>query len=412
VARVLRFKKSTLVKVLAFMAVSAVFTVWLAVKIGNLQLFSHTYTLDAEFANAAGVFKGDSVKLAGVDVGRVSWAKIDNGHAVVQFDVDNSVKLTRDTTVAIRWRNVLGQRYLYLYPGTGNGAPLQDGDTIPLSHTENAGDLDQFLNELGPILRAIDPAKANAFVDAVNTALAGNTGEVRNLIDNGALLAGRLSSMDKQIQTLVGSSNTVISTYAHQSKALAEILDNLDHLGGRLDSMTGNIDSLITNFTDVQSQLDKLLRQNKGNIDTDLSDLNVLTSLLAHNKGQLATTLCSLPAGVTPYFETTSWGEWFNVRVVEFILKDNNGNTLASVAETPNERNQKPIPPYTCGTPGNNGTHSIGTQLGPLGLPTVGFGDLGSLIASALGGSGSSGLPSGLPTGLPSLPPVPGGGGG
>ena len=393
-ARVIRFKKSTLMKVLAFMAVSAVFTVWLAVKIGILQIFEHTYTLNAVFSNAAGVFKGDSVKLAGVDVGRVSSASIDHGDAVVQFNVDDSVKLTQDTVAAIRWRNVLGQRYLYLYPGSGQGAPLRDGDTIPLSHTENAGDLDQLLNELGPILRAIDPAKANAFVDAVNTALAGNEGNVRALLDNGAVLASRLAGMDKQIQTLVGSSNSVISTYANQGKALRGILDDLDHLGGRLDSMTGDIDSLITNFTDVQQQLDKLLVQNKGNIDTDLADLDAVTSFLAHDKANLATTLCSLPAGVAPYFQTTSWGQWFNVRVVEFMLKDNNGNTIASLAETPQERNQQPIPPFTCGTPGNNGTNKIGSQIGPLALPTVGFGDLGSLISSARGGlTGSLGLP-------------------
>ncbi len=416
-ARVLRFKKSTLVRVLAFVAVSAVFTAWLAVKIGNLQLFAHDYTLQAEFSNAAGVFKGDSVKLAGVDVGRVSGAKIDNGHAVVTFNVDDSVKLTRDTTVAIRWRNVLGQRYVYLYPGTGHGAPLEDGDTIPLSHTENAGDLDQFLNELGPILRAIDPAKANAFVDAVNTALAGNEPEVRSLIANGAVLAERLSSMDSQIQQLVGSSDQVISMYAHQNKQVAAIIDNLNHLGGRLSGMTGDIDSLIVNFADVQQQLDRLLKENAGNIDQDLADLNVITSVLAHNKGQLATTLCSLPAGVAPYFETTSWGEWFNVRIVEFMFKDNNGNVIASAAETPQERNQKPIPPFTCGTGLQYGP-PIGTQLGPLGL-TAGFGDLGSLISSALsgltgllgGGSGSgSGLP--VPTTLPSLPGLNGGPGG
>ena len=61
------------------------------------------------------------------------------------------------------------------------------------------------------------------------------------------------------------------------------------------------------------------------------------------------------------------------------------------------------------------------SAIGPLALPTVGFGDLGSLISSALSGltgslglGGSSGgvsVPSGLPSGLPSLPPVPGVGG-
>src|SRR5438067_13339880 len=97
----------TLLKVLAFLLVSVVFTIGLAMKIGNLQLFSHTYGLSAVFSDASGVFKGDDVKLAGVDVGRVTGTEIENGKAVVRFDVNKDVKLTTDSIVAIRWRNVL-----------------------------------------------------------------------------------------------------------------------------------------------------------------------------------------------------------------------------------------------------------------------------------------------------------------
>jgi hypothetical protein len=80
---------------------SAVFTAVLAMKIGNLEFFQHQYRLSAVFSDATGVFKGDAVKLAGVDVGRVSGARIENGHGVVDFVVDDSVKLTEDATVAI-----------------------------------------------------------------------------------------------------------------------------------------------------------------------------------------------------------------------------------------------------------------------------------------------------------------------
>ena len=111
-ARSARFSKVTLLKVLAFVAMSAVFTAVLAMKIGNLEFFRHQYQLSAVFSDASGVFKGDAVKLAGVDVGRVSGARIEDGHGVVDFVVDDSVHLTRDATVAIRWRNVLGQRFL------------------------------------------------------------------------------------------------------------------------------------------------------------------------------------------------------------------------------------------------------------------------------------------------------------
>src|SRR5436190_1373629 len=159
----MRFSRPTLFKVVAFAAVSAVFTVILAMKIGNLQLFAHTYSLDAQFTNAAGVFKGDSVKLAGVDVGSVQGTEIENGLGVVSFKVDDSVKIPRDSIVAIRWRNVLGQRFLYIYPGHRTGKDFSNGDVVPVSNTQDGGDLGAFLNDLGPILRAIDPDKANAF---------------------------------------------------------------------------------------------------------------------------------------------------------------------------------------------------------------------------------------------------------
>src|SRR3954454_11764899 len=261
-ARSARFSKVTLIKVLAFVAVSAVFTAVLAMKIGNLEFFQHQYKLSAVFSDATGVFKGDSVKLAGVDVGRVSDPHTQAGRGVVDSAADDSVKPTRDATVAIRWRNVLGQRFLYLYPGSGQGPRLHDGDTIGLDNTQAAGDLGQLLNELGPILKAIDPEKANAFLDAMNEALAGNEGTVRQLIGEGGGLAQRLAGMDDQIQSLISSSNTVLSTYARQDRAINGILHDLDSVGGSLGGMTDNLNSLIVNFADVQQELDRFLRDN------------------------------------------------------------------------------------------------------------------------------------------------------
>jgi phospholipid/cholesterol/gamma-HCH transport system substrate-binding protein len=373
-ARSARFSKVTLLKVIAFIAVSAVFTAVLAMKIGNIQFFQHRYTLSAVFSNASGVFKGDDVKLAGVDVGRVDDAHIENGHGVVDFTVDDSVKLTRDATVAIRWRNVLGQRFIYLYPGSGRGPALKDGDTIGLAHTDDAGDLGQLLNELGPILKAIDPDKANAFLDAMNEALANNEGTVRDLLTEGGGLAQRLAGMDSQIQTLVTSSDTVISTYARQGTAIKGILDDLNSVGGSLNGMTGNIDSLVVNFARVQQQLDKFLKQNRGNIDSSLGQLNWLVQLLASKRAELAQTLCSLPAGVAPYFQTTSWGQWFNVRVIRITLKTNKDQTLFSQGETPQERGDTSAGnPYTCGTgvPGTGVNPNEGQDSGLPGVPGV-----------------------------------------
>jgi len=342
-----RFSKAILVKVLAFTALSAVMTGVLAIKIGNLKLFSHTYGLEAVFSDATGVFKGDAVKLAGVDVGRVTGADIEHGQAVVSFSVDDQVKLAKDSVVALRWRNVLGQRFLYVYPGDDHSHPLMDGDRIPLRQTENAGDLGDFLNKLGPILQAIDPDEANAFIDAVNTALAGNEAAVTGLVANGATLASDLAGRDEEIKSLIESSSIVLDTYASQDEQVRAILDDLDNLSTQLNGMTGDINTFLQVFPDVQEQLDRLLKTNRTSIDQDLSDLDVTAGVLRDNRANLETTLCTLPAGLAGYFQTTSWGQWFNVRVVEVMLKDSSGRTVADVGELPIQTNPKAPAPYT-----------------------------------------------------------------
>jgi ABC-type transporter Mla subunit MlaD len=248
---------------------------------------------------------------------------------------------------------------------------------VPVSRTETAGDLGQFLNQLGPILKAIDPQKANAFIDAMNTALVGNEAAVRALIGNGATLAGRLGQMDAQIKTLIGSSNTVVTTYADQDKAIASIIDSLNVLGGRLRGMTGDINSVVTNFADVQQQLDRLLRENQGNIDVSLSELSSVLGNLSRNKANLARTLCTLPAGLAPYFDTTSWGEWFNVRIVGFTLKDRQSRLAGGAGELPNQHGPSGRAPFTCGGPAPLGQPippgpSLGGQGGPPSGPTAG----------------------------------------
>jgi phospholipid/cholesterol/gamma-HCH transport system substrate-binding protein len=274
---------------------------------------------------------------------------------------------------------------------------------VTVAHTEDAGDLGQFLNELGPILRAINPDEANAFLDSMNTALANNTAGVQQLLDSGASLAGRLGSMDDQIKTLVGTSNTVMSTYARQNRSLGRILDDLNFVSVRLDSMKGDLDRFIVNFADVQDRLDHLLRQNRGNIDASLSELQALVALLARNSQNLETTLCTLPAGLTPYADTTSWGEWFNVRITKFMLRDRHGKTLFQQGETNNERRGGHItPPYThcAGTAGptvvrtatshggKSGQGAGGSRPGQAGHGNAGFGNVGDLIKSVLGKRG------------------------
>jgi phospholipid/cholesterol/gamma-HCH transport system substrate-binding protein len=381
-----RFEGTTLAKVVAFSLIAVVMTIGLGMKIANVGFFRDTYTLNAVFEDATGVFEGDAVKLAGVDVGRVTGTEIEDGRAVVSFDVDRSVRLTTDSVVGIRWRNVIGLRFLYVYPGAGGGRVLEDGDRIPLSHTDSAGDIGEFLNRLGPILKAIDPEKANAFLDAVNTALSGQEAVVRTLFSEGATLAGELGDLDTEIQSLIRHSDRIMAAYASQDDEIGAIIEDLDTLGGDLAGMTEEINSLVVNFAAVQQEMDRLLEENRGNIDASISNLNSVARTLAQRRGALERTLCSLPAGVHPYDQTSSWGEWFNVRIVRFVVKDDQGNIIASQGEGPDARDNQAPPVVECprGRPRAHHVSGPPPETGPVTEP-AGGGDLGPWLDRVTG---------------------------
>jgi len=341
-----RFSTATLGKVIAFSVVCAIFTVVLGVRLANVRLFADETSYEAEFDNAAGVIKGDSVKIAGVDVGRVESTRIEDGGAVVRFSVDDSIALTDSSTAAIRWRNVLGQRFLYVHPGD-EGQRMEAGGRIPMSRTEAAGDVGELLNNLGPVLRAIDPAKANRFIDSVNTALIGNEGTARRLLNNGSALASDLADMDDRLASTVDSSDEILAAFAEQNGAIDSILDDLNSVGGELQRTTGDLNSVISDFAVVQKHLKSLLNENRGEIDSTLSSLDTVARTVASSRGNLERTLCTTPLGVAGYLQTTSWGEWFNVRIVEVLLQDQQSSTMVRRTELPGQRGDSASPSFT-----------------------------------------------------------------
>ena len=326
----------TLYKVIAFSVVCIIFTVALGVKLANSRLFADTYELEAQFANAQGVLKGDAVKIAGVDVGRVTGTEIEGGKAIVRFNLDKSREIPADSTVGIRWRNVVGQRFLYLYPGDSDEL-LSNGDRIPVEQTESVADIAEFLNRAGPILKAIDPRQANAFLDAMNTALSGNEQSIRSLIDSGASLAQELGAKDEEISELIDSSDEVLHVFASQSDDLGSFIDDLDSVSAVLERRTNEINSLVTNFADVQEELNALLAENRGNIDATIQSLDTVSSTLNANRKNLSRTLDTMPLGIANYFQTSSWGEFFNVRVIKLLVRDQEGNIIAEASEQDNQ---------------------------------------------------------------------------
>jgi phospholipid/cholesterol/gamma-HCH transport system substrate-binding protein len=305
--------RGTIVRLVIFVTVCALFTGYLAFTIGNIRLFRHQYSLTAVFDDVTGLLPNDNVKIAGVVVGKVTGVRVERGRAIVTFRVDDSVHLAKDTKASIRWRNLLGQRFVYLYPGTST-TRLQPGGRI--TDTRSVVDLGELFNRLGPIVQAIEPAQVNAFLDSITAALDGNEEALRSAIDDLATLTGGLARRDAAIQRLIENLDTVAGTLTSRDAQIRTVLDNLLALATTFSENTDVLDAAITDLGDVSHNFGGLLENNRAEIDRIVDSLATLVQLVGQKLPTIDSALAGLDEASAAIFRSARNGEFLNQEIL------------------------------------------------------------------------------------------------
>jgi phospholipid/cholesterol/gamma-HCH transport system substrate-binding protein len=303
--------RRTAVRLALFTVLCLAMTFWLAVTIGNLHPFQKTYPVSATFDDVTGLLPGDNVKIAGVVVGRVSSVKLVQGLAVVRFVVNNGVKLPADSEAAIRWRNLLGQRYLYLYPGSST-QHLRAGASIPEARTHSVVDIGELFNRLGPILRAIDPSKVNEFTQALAGALGGNETLLSDAVHDLSLVAQTLGERDQQVGHLVGDVSTLTGVLADRDREIRTILDNLTTLATTFNANSSLLVATASDAGAFTQRLGALLSRNQAGLDNTLATVSQVLGVVDQRLPALDSIVANLGRTALSLYDAGRYGTWLN----------------------------------------------------------------------------------------------------
>ena len=104
---------------------------YLAISLGDLGIFQRkSYPVMALFDSVTGLNKGDSVEIAGVEVGKVERITLnDEDQARVELRIRGGVKIAQDVIASIRTKGLIGDRYIKLEPG-GSESYIKAGGRI------------------------------------------------------------------------------------------------------------------------------------------------------------------------------------------------------------------------------------------------------------------------------------------
>lgn len=377
--RSLRHLPGTAWKFLVFAVACLVLLVVLAVHVGNLSLFTSRHTVYAQLSDVTGLATGDPVDVAGVPVGQVAGITVQRAHALVALSVDDHVTLHRGTDVGLRWRNVIGQKDVYLYP-QASGPILGPGATIPLSHDVSDASVNAFLSSLGPLLASINTQEANQFVANVSGALQGDTAKIDQLLNSGAVISKTVGSLDTQVGRVIDSLDQVLTALASRSGDIGSLVSNLQTVASSLASRNNLLDAVVGNLSQVAGDLAHLIGTNRSTLNGTINDLNGVTADIVAHQQQLAQSLSTLGSGLAPYVAVSSYGQWFQVETVYTCL----ANQTACTYYEPTS------PPSGSGVAGGPPAGGPGTAAPTGGSPGAGSLPLGSTGNGAATGTGGA----------------------
>ncbi|TYL55930.1 MCE family protein [Nocardioides sp. BGMRC 2183] len=315
------------VKSLIFTVATVLATMMLAITIRNSDGgASSNYT--AVFTDATSVNRGDDVRMAGVKVGTVQSVGVtDKRLAEIEFTIRDDVEVAAGTVVQLRFRNLVGQRYLALIPppvttsATSAGdsaAPAIPGETIDPGHTfeleetRPALDLTHLFNGFRPLLRLLDPEDVNQLSAQIVAVFQGEGATVEGLLDSTASLTSTLAEKDQVIGELITSLSSVLTTVDDRSDQLDTTLVTMQQLVSGLAEDRSSIGNAIAGMGELTTSVADLLGESRPALRGSIRHLDKLSTTLDDNSGEVERFLEMLPTKLDQIGRLGSYGSWLN----------------------------------------------------------------------------------------------------
>jgi phospholipid/cholesterol/gamma-HCH transport system substrate-binding protein len=302
-----------LVKMAVFAVVTVALTALLGLTIANTTL-GPTAGYTARFTDATGLNVGDDIRMSGVRIGQVTdIAVAENRWADVRFDVEATRELPRSVTATIKYRNLIGQRYVALAVGSGDpNAVLRPGDRIPPERTRPALNLTELFNGFQPLFSALDPDDVNELAGQLIQVLQGEGGTIDSVLAHTASLTSAIAGKDAVIGQVIDNLNTVLTTVNERTTEVSGLIDQLQQLATGLAAQREPIGEAIGALGELTESTAGLLSSVRPPLKDDIAALGALASNLNDHGDTVDRFLANLPGKIQTISRVSSYGGWFN----------------------------------------------------------------------------------------------------
>ncbi|BBZ36403.1 MCE family protein [Mycolicibacterium confluentis] len=283
-----------------------------------------THGYSALFRDASSLKSGDSVRVAGIRVGTVRDVELQPDNTVlVAFDADDKVRLTEGTTVAVRYLNLVGDRYLELIDEPGSVRVRPPGSLIGIDHTEPALNLDLLLGGLKPVIQGLNPDDVNSLTNSLIQILQGQGGDLESLFARTSSFTNALADNGQTVESLIDNLNDTLSVLAKDGQKFSGAVDGLERLVSGLAEERDPIGEAITALDNGTASMASLLTDARPPLSGTVDQLTRLAPLLSNETdlARLDLLMQKTPQNYRKLVRLGSYGSWLNLYICGVSLR-------------------------------------------------------------------------------------------
>ncbi len=276
----------------------------------------------ARFTDASRLKAGQDVRIAGVPVGSVKGVTLNDDNTVdVAFSLNERYQVYTSTRAAVRYENLVGDRYLEIASGPGDLVKLPPGGTIV--NTQPALDLDALLGGLRPVLKGLDGKKINEVSNAVIELLQGQGGALSEMLSSTSAFTQNLAARDQLIGDVINDLNTVLGTVDEKGTQFDATVDRLQKVITGLAEGRDPIAGAIGPLASAENDLTEMLQKGRRPVQGVIENARPLAQRLDERKADINKVIEPLAENYLRLNALGAYGAFFNIYYCSIRMKIN-----------------------------------------------------------------------------------------
>ncbi|HET9420846.1 MAG TPA: MCE family protein [Nocardioides sp.] len=254
-----------------------------------------TITVRADFAEALNLAEGATVRVNGVDSGKVQDVEVEDFHARAEMLVKTDAELREGATARLRYTTPLGELFVDI-TNPAKGASLEDGDTLALADTSTAPTVEDALAQASLLVNGGGLEQLQTVTEELNTAVGGREDTVRTLLGQAETFLTEANATTADIDRALQALSSVSKTLRGRQQVINRAVREIRPAAKVLRENTPGLTELLAEIEDFSSAANTTVQQTREQLLTIIHQAEPVLDEFVRNQGRYVLSLKRLVA--------------------------------------------------------------------------------------------------------------------